>query len=153
MSARAVWKGVVAWSYLAAALMLLPLLVEFGLEQVGVIHGPALEDELPDSVLIVLMFDALAVGGVALVYWPVAAATVLFWWRSDRRFAIPAVLFLIADGLLFLNVVLALPDSGPLFWVCMAFGWFFAIAALHAWFSWIRRRTGRSEDPTPPNSS
>lgn len=134
--ARSKWTVLVAWTYLIAALMLIPLLVEFVLERAGVIHGPALEEELPESVVIALMFDALAVGGLALLYWPIAALIVLFYWKSNRQFAIPALLFLIADGMLLLNVVLALPDSGPLFYVCIAFGWLFAIAAVRAWFLW-----------------
>ena len=138
MYARAAWKALVASSYLVAAVILLPVLVEFVLERTGVLHGPSLEGELPQSVLIFLLFDALAVNGLALLYWPVAIVIALFFWKRDRQFAIPAILFLIADGSFFLNAFLALPDSGPLFYVCIAFGWLFAIAAVRAWFLWAR---------------
>jgi hypothetical protein len=138
---RETWKSAIAWSYLMAALILLPLLVEFLLEQVGVIHGPTLQDELPDSVFMALMFDAIAVGVLILLYWPIAGLIVLFYWNSDRQFTIPAVLFLVGNGLLLLDqFVLALPDSGPLFRICIASGWLFVIAAIRAWFVWVRMR-------------
>jgi hypothetical protein len=140
-STRGIWKGVVAWSYLVAGLILLPLLVEFVLERVGIVQGPTLEGQLPDGVVLVLMFTALAAGGLALFYWPVAAVVVLCYWKGDRRFALPAVLFLVAHALFFINGwALGLPDSSPLFLVCIASGWVFAIAAVRTWYRWLRGR-------------
>lgn len=136
---REKWKGVVAWSYLVAALILLPLLVEFVLERVGVIRGPTVEGQLPDGVVLGLMFTALAAGGLVMLYWPVATLVVLYYWKGDRRFALPAMLFLVADGLFFINGwALELPDSGPLFLACVGSGWLFAIAAVRTWYLWVR---------------
>ena len=141
MGAGAKWKGAVAWSYLLAAMILLPLLVAASLEQVGALDSSTLADELP-AVHVTLLFDALAVGGLIFLYWPIAAIVVLVYWNRDRRFAVPAILFLVADGLLTVNwIVLDWPDFGPLFAVCLILGWVFVVAAIRTWILWARQKT------------
>ena len=138
MNVRGKWKGIVAWSYLIAGLILLPLLLEFLLEQLGVIRPPV-ESALPEAVLIALMLDAFAVGGIIFLGWPFAIAIAWFL-RHDWRFALPAILFLVAEGLLAIHL-LVWPGSQTMFRVCMAFGGIFCIAAIRAWVMWVRDKS------------
>jgi hypothetical protein len=135
VDARRKWKAIVAWSYLIVALVALPLFLEFLLEALGVIRPP-IESALPEVVFIALVLDAFAVGGIIFLGWPFAIAIVWFL-RHDRRFAAPAILFLVAEGLLATNL-LVWPGSQAMFAVCVAFGGVFCIAAIRAWVLWIR---------------
>jgi O-antigen/teichoic acid export membrane protein len=79
------------------------------------------------------------VGGIIFLGWPFAIVIVWFF-RHDRRFAVPAILFLVAEGLLATNL-LVWPGSQAMFAVCVAFGGVFCIAAIRAWVLWIRERS------------
>lgn len=131
-------KAVVAWSYLISAVMVSPLLVELLLEAVGILHGSALEEELPETLLWLLLLDSLAVGGLMLLAWPLAALVVLFCWRRDRRLAVPAVFFLAGDALFFLGPHVGLPRLVES--AVVACGWVFVITAIRTWFLWLRGR-------------
>jgi len=135
MDTRTKWKGLVAWTYLVAGLLVLPLVLEFLLEELGVIARP-MEGSLPDVVVLGLMFDAIVVAGLILFGWPFMIAIAWFL-RDDRRLAVPAVRFLVAVGLLALTN-LVFPGSQALFRVSMAAGGLFGITAVRAWIQWIR---------------
>lgn len=138
MDTRAKWNGLVAWTYLVTGLLVLPLVLEFLLEELGVIARP-IEGSLPDVVVLGLMFDAIVVGGLILFGWPFMIAIAWFL-RDDKRLAVPAILFLVAEGLLALTN-LVFPGSHALFRVSMAAGGLFGITAVRAWIQWMREGT------------
>ena len=138
MDARGRWKGVVAWSYLVAGLLVLPLVAEFLLEELGLIPRP-IEGSLPDALVLGLMLDSIFVGGLIFFGWPFVIAIAWFL-RHDKRLVVPALVFLVAELLFALNSVLW-PGCDALFRASMAFAGLFGIAAVWAWAQWLRRRT------------
>jgi len=100
---------------------------------------PPIESALPETVFIALVLDAFAVGGIIFLGWPFAIAVIWFF-RNDRTLIVPAILFLVAEGLLAVNL-LAWPSSQAMFRICVAVGGVFCIAAIRAWVLWARDKT------------
>lgn len=120
--ARPLVRGLVAWSYLLAGLLVLPLAVDLVLHDLGVISG---------SILPVPELFGWLTGFLIFLGWPLAIAIAWFF-RRDRVLALPAVLFLAAE---FVVVVWfqAGPTSRLLELTTALAGAVFGVSAIRAW--------------------
>ena len=89
-------RPVVRWVYLATGVLILPLVLEGLLEQVGILEPP-LESTILDPIYVALLFSALAVGGLIFLGWPFAIAVLLLYGR-EWPLVTPAILFLVAEA-------------------------------------------------------
>lgn len=127
---RAFLRGLVAWGYLAAGLLVLPLMVDLLLHELGLTSDSILPfpPELGGWLLGLLIF----------LGWPFAIAVAWFL-RRDRVLALPAVLFLVAEvmvGIYFRST----GASSLLLSMAGIAGAAFGVAAIRAWAIWIRDR-------------
>ncbi len=131
--ARPVLRGLVAWSYLLAGLLVLPLAVDLLLHELGVISG---------SVLPVPELFGWLTGFLIFLGWPFAIAIAWFF-RLDRVLALPALLFLAAE-----LVVVAWFQVGTtsrlLESITALAGAVFGVGAIRAW---VLVRRERHESP------
>lgn len=141
---RAALEGLVAWSYLAIGLLVLPMMLDLLLHELGVISGSLLPfpPELGGWLLGLLIF----------LGWPFAIAIAWFF-RRDRVLALPALLFLGGELLLALHFQV-FPLSSLLFVICGIAGAAFGVSAIRAWALHIRGGDQRSGEEGPrPRSS
>jgi hypothetical protein len=142
---RAFMRPVIEWAYLVTGTLILMLIAEWTLEQVGVLQPPV-EGSIPDAVYIALSAASLAVGGLVFLGWPFALA-VIWLYRRERPILIPAVAFLAAEVTFAVNT-LALPGSEALFIVFGGLLGIHAVTGVWAWATGRRRaRLHRSVDP------
>ena len=125
---RAFLRGFVAWSYLATGLLVVPMMADLMLHELGLISESLLPvpPELGGWVLGVLIF----------LGWPFAVAIAWFL-RQDRVLAVPAVLFLAAE-LIFAILYWISPTSTLLFSLSGMAGAVYGVSAIRAWVLWIR---------------
>lgn len=120
--ARSVVRGLVAWSYLFAGLLVLPLTFDLLLHEIGMISR---------SILLVPELFGWLTGVLIFLGWPFAVAIAWFF-RRDWVLALPAVLFLAAE-LIVLIWFQAGPGSRLLEVTAAVAGAAFGISALRAW--------------------
>lgn len=133
---RALLRPVIEWAYLVTGVLILALIAEWSLEQVGVIEPPV-EGSIPDAVYVGLVFASLAVGGLIFLGWPFALVVIWLYVR-ERPILIPAVAFLAAEVAFAINT-LALPGSSPMF---ILFGGLLGLHAVTGVWAWTKGRRG-----------
>ena len=135
---RALLRPVIEWAYLATGFLVLALVSEWTLEQVGVMEPP-MEGSIPDSLYVALVLASMAVGVLIFFGWPFAIA-VIWLFRRERRILIPAVSFLAAEVAFAINT-LVFPGSSAMF---IVFGGLLSLHAVTGVWAWIqgRRRRG-----------
>jgi hypothetical protein len=131
--ARGALRGLVAWSYVLSALLVLPLSVDVLLHELGLISGSLLP--VPE------LFGWLT-GVLIFLGWPFALAIVWFF-RRDRVLVLPAVLFLAAEMIVVVWFQVA-PTSRLLESITALGGAVFGVSAIRAW---VLVRRDRHESP------